>query len=93
MNNMEYQDALRARRLRQYLHKNKVRYLVQPAFPGREDMTSGDYETFVMEYASRKYPPSGDQIVLSKAGEVYRSRPYKFSDLCRTVFIIWKLSG
>lgn len=91
VNNFEYQDALKDQRLKEYLKRKGVKYLVQHAFRNREDINRGHYITFTTRYFSHKYMTYSDEILLKKADEVYRSPSY-YDGPFKTVFVIWKLS-
>jgi hypothetical protein len=92
MNDLEYQAALRDKRLAEYLRARHVRFIVQHAFWRRPDILSGDYDTYVMNYPSRLYESRGDSIVLRREDEAYRSPPY-FDGPYRTVFLVWRWRG
>lgn len=91
VNNMEYQDALKEKGLKNYLERKQVRYLVQHAFWDEPRIISGDYETYPVRYTSRKYMVKSDEITLGREDEIYRSQPY-YDGPHKTVFIIWQLS-
>jgi hypothetical protein len=89
VNNMDFQEVLREKRLGEYLEEHRVRYLVQHAFFRREDITDGNYESYPMQYESHKYGSFSDEIILRKSDEVYRSKPF-LDGVHRTVFLIFK---
>ncbi len=90
VNNLEYQEVLRDKHLKEYLRSRGVRFIAQHAFWDRSDILSGDYDSYSMSYPSHKYESSSDEIVLARADEVFRSRQY-FDGPYRTAFIIWRL--
>lgn len=92
VNDREFQEVLRKKGLREYLFKNNVRYIVQHAVWNRDDVVSGQYETFTQEYPSRRYDRQGDSLLLERENEVYRSPPYRDGPY-RTVFLIWELTA
>jgi hypothetical protein len=90
VNNLGYQAALKERNLRGYLAIKGVGFVVQHAFWDRPDITKGEYDSLAVSYRSHRYECDSDSILLPKAGEVYRSRPY-FDGPYETVFVIWKI--
>jgi len=91
VNNFEFQDILRDKRLGDYLKRNNVKYLAQHALWDRDDITDGAYDSLKLELKSRRYSVNSDPVVLFKKNEVYRSGPYLDGDK-RVSFIIWKLN-
>jgi len=90
VNNLDYQDVLRDRKLNDYFKRMGVQYLVQHALWDRNDVNTGDYEVTSIRYYSHKYLVTSDEILLKKTDEVYRSSPY-FEGSRKVVFLIWKL--
>ena len=90
VNNFDFQDTLRNRRLNEYFSKYRVRYLAQHAFWGESEVNQGEYENYPLSYWSHLYHIASDSIIVNRVNEVYRSQPY-FDGPYRTVFIIWKL--
>ena len=92
VNNREYQEAIRERKVNAYLAGMHVDYLVQHAFWDRDDINDGTYAFFPATYTSRLYGTESDTVLLRREWEVYRSEPY-LDGPYRTVFLIWKLGG
>ncbi|HVO77177.1 MAG TPA: hypothetical protein VMT60_04260 [Candidatus Bathyarchaeia archaeon] len=90
VNNLEYQAALRTKSLESYLAIKGVRYYVQHAFWDRPDVSSGDYDSYAVSFWSHRFESASDSLVLRRADEVYRSRPY-FDGPIKTALVIWKL--
>jgi hypothetical protein len=89
-NNMQYQRAIAEQRVNQYLRSNHVRYLVQHAVHGRDDVAQGSYDSLVLSFASHKFGVLSDGVAVRRQNEVYRSPPY-FDGADRVVFLIWSL--
>jgi hypothetical protein len=89
VNSFNYQDVLRDKKLNDYLSQNKVSYIVQHAFPGRNDIISGDYEMFSLPYISHKFGVISDPLILLKKDEIYRSGIYNHGGK-PMVLLIWK---
>lgn len=95
VNNAQFQEVLRDRKLADYLSRNNVRYLVQHAFYSLSDVRPqgaswAGYRSAAMTYLSHKYLTWSDPIPLLRENEVYRSEPY-IDEGRLTVLIIWKL--
>ena len=90
VNNLEYQAALKEHNIRGYLMIKGARFIAQHAFWNRPDISSGNYDSYAMRYQSHRYRRESEELLLLKADEVYRSRPY-FDGPYETVFIIWKI--
>lgn len=91
VNNFEYQEILKNKKLNEYLKNNNVKYLAQHAIWGRDDLVKGEYDTLHLNYSSHKYSVQSDPVIVKKKDEVYRSAPY-FDGKFKVVFIIWKLN-
>ena len=104
VNNMDYQDVIRDKKLNEYFNNNGVQYLAQhafhgpgdkniilQAFGGNRDVNSGDYEWLSLRYRSQKYLTYSDEISLRKTDEIYRSDTY-YDGTRKTAFVIWKIS-
>jgi hypothetical protein len=89
-NDMQYQRALAERRVNQYLRSNQVKYLVQHAVHGRDDVVQGSYDSLVLNFASQKFGVFGDDVRVLRQNEAYRSPPY-FDGADRVVLLIWSL--
>jgi hypothetical protein len=90
VNNMDYQRAIAAQRVRQYLRDNHVQYLVLHALRGRADVIRGHYDALAFNYVSHKYGVVSDDVVVREGDEVYRSAPY-FDGPHPAVCLIWAL--
>lgn len=94
VNNMEYQEALRQRKLNRYLAENGVQYLVQHAMWDDAEINrvalTGEYEFIDFPYRSQRYGNWSDPVRLYRTDEVFRSSPY-YDGEYRTVFLIWRL--
>jgi hypothetical protein len=102
VNNMAYQEALRDRRLAEYLRASGVTHLVQHTFLPDErhlrldapltmpDLQAARYETARLSFFSQRYGVFSDPLALRRADEVYRSPVYD-DDGYQTVLIIWRL--
>lgn len=95
VNNMEYQEALRQKRLHQYLAERKVGYLAQHAFWTNaiinRQAVSGNYEYLEIPYRSQLYGDFSEPVRVYRVDEVFR-KPYR--DLWHdvdTVFLVWRL--
>jgi len=91
VNNFEYQEILKNKKLNEYLKNNKVKYIVQHAIWNRDDLVEGKYDTLNLNYMSHKYSVQSDPVIVKKENEVYRSAPY-FDGKNKVVFLIWKLN-
>jgi hypothetical protein len=89
-NNMQYQRAIADRRINQYLRSNHVRYLVQHALHGHDDVVQGSYDSLVLNFQSQKFGVPSDDVLVHRQNEVYRSPPY-FDGADRVVLLIWSL--
>ena len=90
ISNYEYQEALRAGRLRQWLDARGVRYLAQHALWEHPEAESGEYDSLKLAYRSNLYrdaPP--DTLTVARAGEVYRA-PTHDAAYGPTHFVIWR---
>jgi hypothetical protein len=95
VNNMEYQEALRHRRLNRYLVEKGVEYLVQHATWSKQGLNelvlSGRYNFIELPYRSQRYATWSDPVRLYRVDEVFR-RVYREQQLnIDTVFVIWRL--
>jgi len=91
VNNFDYQDILKNKKLNEYLKNKKVKYIVQHAIWNRDDIVEGKYDTLNLNYMSHKYSVHSDPIIVKKENEVYRSASY-FDGKHKVVFLIWKLN-
>ena len=91
VNDFEYQEVLKNKKLNEYLKNNNVKYLSQHAIWKRDDVIRGEYDTLEFKLISHKYSAESDPVLLLKKNEVYRSAPY-YDDGNKAVFIIWKLN-
>jgi len=89
-NNMEYQQAIAERRLNGYLRDNRVKYLVQHAVHGHDEVVRGSYDALVLNFVSQKFGVLSDGVAVRRQDEVYRSQPY-FDGADRVVLLIWSL--
>ena len=89
VNSFSYQDVLKEKRLNEYLLRNNVQYIVQHAFPGRNDIVINGYGEFSFPYFSHMYNTWSDPLLLSKKNEVYRSGIYNHGGE-NMVFLIWR---
>jgi hypothetical protein len=89
-NNMEYQRAIADRRVNQYLRDNQVRYLVQHAVHGHDDVVRGGYDTLALRFESHRFDSLSDGVVVHEQDEVYRSPRY-FDGSDAVVLLIWSL--
>ena len=89
VNSFGYQEVLKEKKLNKYLAQNNTRYIVQHAFPGRNDIITGNYDTLSFPYSSHKYGVLSDPLLLSKKDEVYRSGLYNHEGE-QMVLLIWK---
>lgn len=92
VNSFEFQEILRDKRLNKYLGDNSVKYIVQHAIWGREDVTDGSYDILYPDFISHKYSVLSDKLILRKEDEVYRSKPY-YDGQYETVFLIWNFQN
>lgn len=90
VNNLEYQQALRAKRLNKYLRKYRVQYLVHHAFWNEEELISGRYESCQFRYRSHLYGTESEPVIVYQWREVYRSGVY-LDGPYKTVLVIWRL--
>ena len=71
-----------------YLTGQKLDYFIQHAFNDRDDITAGTYESVGLRYDSHLYEVESDEIVLHRADEAFRSKPYpRFGS--ETLLVIW----
>ncbi|MEO8398859.1 MAG: hypothetical protein ABI550_03480 [Ignavibacteriaceae bacterium] len=91
VNNFEYQEILKNKKLNEYLKKHDVRYLVQHGIWNRDEIIDGNYDTLQIDFISHRYSSESDPILVRKKDEFYRSAPY-LDDNFRVSFIIWKLN-
>ncbi len=91
VNNFEYQEVLKEKKLNEYLKENNVKYIVTHAIWDRDDITDGTYDSLHLNIPSHKYSGESDPIILWKKNEVYRSAPY-FDGKYRVAFIVWKIT-
>lgn len=95
VNTKEYQEALRQKRLNQYLAEKNVEYLVQHAM--WDDMQrnalvlSGNYTFIEMPYRSQLYGTWSDPVRLYRTDEVFRKVYHEQRLGIDTVFVIWRL--
>jgi hypothetical protein len=89
-NNMEYQRAIADHRVNQYLHDNRVHYLVQHAVHGHDDVVRGDYASMALRFESHRFGGLSDAVVVREQDEVYRSPPYHDGSDA-VVLLIWSL--
>ena len=75
VNNREYQDALRAQRLHDYLAQHHVRYLAVHAFSEFPKL-NGDYGLYRIKYWSRLYKTWSEELELPQQREIYRTSVY-----------------
>ena len=91
-NNRELQVVIRSGRLGEYLKANRVQYLAQYQFWSMPAVSSGAYDSVTIRYPGYLYDCMSDPIVLRKADEVYRSRPYREKPwLPPTSLVIWRI--
>jgi hypothetical protein len=91
VNNLDYQAALKDKKLAEYLDERGVRYITQHAFWHEDEINRGGYGTYPWTYYSHKYSATSDAIMLHEKDEAYRSKPYNDGPY-RTVFVIWNWS-
>lgn len=91
VNNFEFQEVIKDKRINEYFRKNNVSRLVQHAVWNRPDVAEGNYDTLHMNYVSHKYSMESDPVIVSKKNEVYRSAPY-YDGQYYVAFIIWNLN-
>lgn len=91
VNNFDYQEVLKEKKLNDYLKLNKVKYIVQHALWNRPDVTDGKYDSLELKYNSHRYSVQSDPVTVYRKNEVYRSEPYLDGNN-RVSFIIWKLN-
>ena len=88
VNDLAFQEALKEQRLGKYLTDNGLDYLIQHAFTDREDITVGTYDQITLRYRSHFYGVESEEIVLRRAEEAFRSKPYpRFGSF--TLLVIW----
>ena len=91
VNDREYQEELRSRRLGEYLRRNRVGYLVQHALWDQPEVLSGRYENWRMAYFSQLHDSWSEELELRARDEVYRGAPY-LDGPYPSVLLIWKLA-
>ena len=89
-NNFEFQDAVRERRLRDYMRQKGVQFVARHGFARRPDITKGVYDSFEHPVIGRLSGARSDELRFSRNEEIYRSAPYQDDDGI-TVFVIWKI--
>ena len=104
VNNLDYQDVLKTGKLKEYLRKSGVQYLVQhDCRPvdvnllkniegGSRTVRDGGYEAITLQYHSVRYGTYSDPIKVRRKEEVYKSQREGSNDDSAT-FVIWKLSN
>jgi len=94
VNNLEYQEYLRMRRLNDYFRQKGIQYLVVHAYwpdaPKYEEFVSATYTHLDIPYRSQLYDTFSDPIRVYREDEVYRS-PIYYDGHHKTVFVIWRL--
>lgn len=94
VNNLEYQEYLRMRRLNDYFRQKGIQYLVVHAYwpdaPKYEEFVSATYTHLDIPYRSQLYGAFSDPIRVYREDEVYRS-PIYYDGQHKTVFVIWRL--
>jgi hypothetical protein len=90
VNNLEFQDVLKNRRLDEYFRRNRVKYLV---LHGTKDehprVFDGTYTSDSAVFQSQLYGTWSDSIPLRKRDEVYRAA---YSYKTRDDFVVWDIS-
>ena len=94
VNNLEYQEYLRMRRLNDYFRQKGIQYLVVHAYwpdaPKYEEFVSATYTHLDIPYRSQLYDTFSDPIRVYREDEVYRS-PIYYDGQHKTAFVIWRL--
>jgi hypothetical protein len=94
VNNLEYQECLRMRRLNDYFRQKGIQYLVLHAYwpnaPKYEEFVSATYTHLDIPYRSHLHETFSDPIRVYREDEVYRSPVYHDSRH-NTAFVIWRL--
>jgi hypothetical protein len=102
VNNASFQEVLRSQKLGTYLKGHDVKYLAQHVMMSGDPTLlhqiswkqvgdeMKDYLTISLRYKSQKYDSHSDPITVSRACEVYRSKPYA-KKRAILPFIIWEL--
>ena len=90
VNNFAYQDAVRERRLRDYLHRKGVGYVAHHGFTLRPDILDATYRSFTVPVVGRLSDTRNDELAMAREQEVYRSAPYR-DESGRQAFLIWRL--
>jgi hypothetical protein len=90
VNNLEFQQVLKNCRLREYLQRNHVKFMVLHATKDEHLPVYRDtYTAEPVKFRSNLYGGWSDPILLEKSREVYRATyAYKTDD----AFVIWKVS-
>jgi len=94
VNNLEYQEYLRRKRLNDYFRQKGIQYLVVHAYwpdaPKYKEFISATYTHLDIPYRSQLHDTFSDPIRVYREDEVYRS-PIYYDGVHRTVFAIWRL--
>jgi len=94
VNNLEYQEYVRTRRLNDYFRQKGIQYLVVHAYwsdaPQYKEFVSATYTHLDIPYRSQLYGTFSDPIRVYREDEVYRS-PLYYDGQHKTAFVIWRL--
>ncbi len=91
VNNMDYQNALRDGRLRNYFESHHVDYLIYHAFSTYPKIEN-EYDDFQLAYWSWQYKVFSDTISFSRQDEVFRTDIYNDGATSRPYLLcVWDL--
>jgi hypothetical protein len=94
VNNLEYQEYLRRKRLNDYFRQKGIQYLVVHAYwsdaPKYKEFVSATYTHLDIPYRSQLHDTFSDPIRVYREDEVYRS-PLYYDNQHKTAFVIWRL--
>jgi hypothetical protein len=91
VNNLEFQEAVKAGKLQNYFHQNHVKYLVLHATKDEHPAAfDGTYTSEPVKYRSNLYGVWSDPITLHKRNEIYRAT-YEYWQ--KDDFVIWDVSS
>jgi hypothetical protein len=94
VNNLEYQEYLRRKRLNDYFRQKGIQYLVVHAYwsdaPKYNEFVSATYTHLDIPYRSQLHDTFSDPIRVYREDEVYRS-PLYYDNQHKTAFVIWRL--
>ncbi len=91
VNNFEYLSAVKNKTVSRYFKEKHVDYLAEHVWT-EDNVIEGNYEAFSVFRImyGEDYPAAGDELIVRKSNEVYRSHTYS-EGANKSVLIIWKL--